>query len=147
MAKQELAQQRTEPESTWRALFLRVLSKREGPRLNTWWREESSQDDPYTSYAAYFLSALSLERPCVISTEDDLSTLGRLLSALRRASEEGIITDDEAMAVMKLMVSQFVERRVDCVLSDVLGDESKHRRTLQRIAGSLKHGRACKSSR
>lgn len=148
--KHELASQGTERDSAWRALLLHILPKRERlQRANIARCDESAENDLCTSYGTYFTDALSLSRPCAASTEEDLSALGQLYSALRQAASEKVITDDEAVAVMKYVTSKFIERRVDCILSDAFafGSGPTHRRTFQRIAGSVKHGRGCKSSR
>lgn len=146
--KQELAWQSTEQDSAWRALLLHILPKSERlSRMNVVRCDESSENDPYTSYGTYFFDALSPGRAWATSTEKDLSALGQLFSALQQVVSDKIITDDEAVALMKYVASKFVERRVDCILSDAFGGEPEHRRTFHKIAGSVRHGRGCKSSR
>ena len=140
--EQELAQHDIERESVWRSFLSRISGWANPQRdVRAWLRSVRESPDTYTSHADYFIAMLSPDRLCRLSLGRDLQAMQHLLSSVRKAAEDGIITDDEASALMEFVASRFVERRFDCILSDVFGGESTHRYTFHRVTGKTTHGR------
>ena len=149
MAEKQETKQHAERESAWRALLSRVSRWPERQAHMDTWREKGDWvDEPHTSDVVHdLIGTLAPTRPCMVSQAHDLEAMQRALSLFRDAAQKGLITDDEALAVMQFVVARFVERRFNCILSDVFAVESGHKYTFRKIAGRLRRERESELAR
>jgi len=143
MAERQEVKQQIASESAWRAFLSHTAPAGEiQPRSGARSRESHETDLVHS-----LIRVLAPARPCTTSQQHDLDVMRRSLVFFRDAAQRGVITDDEALAVMKLVVSQFVQSRFNCILWDTLGDEPTHRCTFRKVAGRLGHEREYESAR
>lgn len=141
--RQDLAQKRTGRDSILHAFVShRGLTDRD-MSSGGWKRtaKASLNEDMYTSHADCIIETLSPSHACRVSVGRDLENTQRLLASVREAVEDGTLTDNEAAGVVEFVISQFIGRRFDCIMSDVFGHGQLRKRTLHGMTGRMEHGR------
>lgn len=142
MTEKQEVKQRVERESAWR-LFLSHISPRPEDtemRPDSWREDRTGVREPHEPDIVHCVIATLLpSHPCTTSQSQDLDAVHRSLSFFRDAAQRGIITNDEALAVMRLVIARFVQRRFDCILWNILGDEPTNECMFRKVAPRLRH--------
>jgi hypothetical protein len=86
----------------------------------------------------WLLAALSPSPSRLFSASKDLSIMKRAVSSIIDATEEAILTENEAEALINFLATKFVEHRFGAVLESVFDVGSPSRYTLRALQGTLK---------
>jgi hypothetical protein len=88
-------------------------------------------------------SVIAVLSPGTISSSQtrDLEIMRSLVSSIREAATEGVITAKEAKAVTEFLVARFVQRRFHGILLDMFDLESLRKCTFHGVTGRVTHGR------
>lgn len=99
------------------------------------WDKEQAQAQHLVNY---FLTALSPSQERSLAKDKDLDVMKKALSSIYEATEEDILTESEANALVEFMVSKFIERRFNVVLRNVFDVETSHKYTFRGLKGRVR---------
>lgn len=88
--------------------------------------------------AEYLFQALSPRSEQLFPKSKDFEVIKRLVSSIIEVTEENILTESEANVLLELLISKFIERRLDSIMQHIFEFGPYQNYSLRIIKGTVK---------